>query len=106
MSEFDDIRPYHDHEVRPTLARILADPELVQGITHLIFPKTENWLGWLWRPLIKARLKRELSGINTVHGFQQVVEKYMSKMVDTRVKALTVSGLDKLDKNQSYLFIS
>lgn len=106
MSEFDDIRPYYDQEVRPTLDRILADTELIQSITHLSFPKTEAWLGWLWRPLVKARLKKELDGVNTVNGFQHVVAKYMSKMVNTRVKSLTVSGLDKLDKNQAYLFIS
>lgn len=106
MSEFDDIRPYYDQEVRPTLDRILADTELIQSITHLTFPKTEAWLGWLWRPLVKARLKKELDGVNTVNGFQHIVAKYMSKMVNTRVKSLTVSGLDKLDKNQAYLFIS
>ena len=44
MSEFDDIRPYYDHEVRSTVDRMLADPELVQAVTHLTFPKTENWL--------------------------------------------------------------
>lgn len=106
MSEFDDIRPYYDHEVRPTLDRILADPELIQAITHLRFPKTENWLGWLWRPLVKARLKSELTSVDTVDDFQHIVEKYMRKMIDSRVKNLTVSGLDKLDKNQPYLFIS
>ncbi len=106
MSEFDDIRPYYDHEVRPTLDRILADPELIQAITHLRFPKTENWLGWLWRPLVKARLKSELMSVDTVDDFQHIVEKYMRKMIDSRVKNLTVSGLDQLDKNQPYLFIS
>jgi len=106
MSDFDDIRPYYDHEVRSTLDRILADPELVQAVTHLTFPKTENWLGWLWRPLIKTKLKRDLAPVKDVMGFQQIVEKYMSKMIDSRVKSVTVSGLDKLDKKQAYLFIS
>jgi Acyltransferase len=106
MSEFDDIRPYYDHEVRPTLDRILADPELIHAVTHLTFPKTENWLGWLWRPLVAAKLKSELSSVQNVHGFQQIVEKYMSKMISSRVKSITVSGLDQLDKTKPYLFIS
>lgn len=106
MSEFDDIRPYYDHEVRATLDRILADPELIQSVTHLGFPKTKSWLGWLWRPLVKARLKSELTSVNSVLGFQQVVAKYMRTMIESRVKNLTVTGLDKLDKNKSYLFIS
>jgi hypothetical protein len=106
MSEFDDIRPYYDHEVRATLDRILADRELVQAVTHLVFPKTESWLGWLWRPLVRTKLRKELAPVKDVRGFQQIVEKYMSKMISSRVKSVTVSGLDKLDKNQSYLFIS
>jgi hypothetical protein len=106
MSEFDDIRPYYDHEVKPTLERMLAHPELTRSITHLIFPKTSRWLGWFWRPLVKARLKSEVAGVETVDDFQHIVEKYMRKMIDTRVKSLTISGLDKLDKNQPYLFIS
>jgi Acyltransferase len=106
MSEFDDIRPYYDHEVRPTLDRILADPELIQAVTHLTFPKTENWLGWLWRPLVRAKLTSELAPVQNVHGFQQIVEKYMSKMIKSCVKSITVSGLDQLDKTKPYLFIS
>lgn len=106
MSEFDDIRPYYDHEVRATLDRILADPELIQAVTHLRFPKTESLLGWLWRPLVRAKLRNELAPVKDVRGFQQIVEKYMSKMITSQVKSVTVSGLDKLDKTKSYLFIS
>lgn len=106
MSEFDDIRPYYDHEVRPTLDRILADPELVHAVTHLTFPKTKKWLGWLWRPLVRAKLKNEVASVKDVDSFQQIVEKYLSKMIRSRVKAVTVSGLDKLDRAKPYLFIS
>ncbi|MBK8186135.1 MAG: 1-acyl-sn-glycerol-3-phosphate acyltransferase [Cellvibrio sp.] len=106
MSEFDDIRPYYDHEVRPTLDRILADPELVHAVTHLTFPKTKKWLGWLWRPLVRAKLKNEVASVKDVNSFQQIVEKYLSKMIRSRVKAVTVSGLDKLDRAKPYLFIS
>jgi hypothetical protein len=29
MSEFEDIRPYHDDEVADALAKLVVDPELV-----------------------------------------------------------------------------
>jgi hypothetical protein len=106
MTEFDDIRPYHDDEVRPTLDRMLADPELADAITRLKFPALHSWLGWLLKPLVRSKLSRQLKGINDVKGFQAVVEHYMAGMMNTRVKALTSSGLDKLDKHTAYLFIS
>lgn len=106
MTQFDDIRPYHDAEVRPTLDRILADPELADAIARLRFPKLTAWFGWLIRPLVKKKLTAELAGVNDVRGFQQVVEKYMSGMMASATRAMTISGLDKLDKHQAYLFIS
>lgn len=106
MTEFDDIRPYRDDEVRSTLDRLLADPELVDAVTRLRFPGAHQWLGWAIKPLVKAKLKQQLSGIQDVDGFQHVVENYMAAMMAKRVTALTTSGLDKLDKKTAYLFIS
>lgn len=106
MTDFDDIRPYRDDEVRPTLDRMLADPELTDAVTRLKFPKLHSWLGWLLKPLVRSKLTQQLATINDVQGLQSVVEKYMSGMMATRVKDLTVSGLEKLDKHTSYLFIS
>jgi hypothetical protein len=106
MTEFDDIRPYRDDEVRSTLNRLLKDPELVDAVTRLRFPGAYALFGWLLKPLVKAKLKQQLSAIQDVDGFQHVVENYMANMMSKRVKALTTSGLDKLDKTTSYLFIS
>lgn len=106
MTEFDDIRPYRDDEVRSTLDRLLKDPELVDAVTRLRFPRAHALFGWLLKPLVKAKLKQQLSAIQDVDGFQHVVENYMANMMSKRVKALTTSGLDKLDKATSYLFIS
>ncbi|MFC3117018.1 1-acyl-sn-glycerol-3-phosphate acyltransferase [Cellvibrio fontiphilus] len=106
MTDFDDIRPYRDDEVRPTLNRLLADPEFTDAVARLRFPKANQWFGWALKPLVKAKLTQQLASINDVEGFQHVVEKYMASMMATRVKALTSSGLDKLDKKTAYLFIS
>lgn len=106
MTNFDDIRPYRDDEVRPTLDRLLADQELTDAVTRLKFPKLHGWLGWMLKPLVRNRLTQQLAGIQDVQGFQAVVERYMAGMMETRVKNLTVSGLEKLDKHSAYLFIS
>lgn len=106
MNEFDDIRPYRDDEVRPTINRMLADPELTDAVARLRFPKLHGWMGWLIKPVVRMKLAQQLAGINDIKGFQSVVEKYMDAMIATRVKSLTVSGLEKLDKHTAYLFIS
>lgn len=106
MNEFDDIRPYHDDEVRPTLDRILADPELSDAVARLRFPKLHGWMGWLLKPLVRSTLTRELASVNDVRGFQEVVAKYMGSTLGATTKSVTTSGLDKLDPKQSYLFIS
>jgi hypothetical protein len=105
-TEFDDIRPYHDDEVRPTLDRILADPELIDAVARLKFPRLNSWVGGLLRPLVKRALVKQLAGVNSVRGFQDVVEKYMARMIRNTTSALTVSGLEHLDPQQAYLFIS
>lgn len=106
MTEFDDIRPYYDREVRPTLDRILADPELADAITRLKFPHLNGWLGWALRPVVRRVLKNELASVNSVSGFQQVVEKYMAHMIANTTREFTVSGLQQLDPQRAYLFVS
>src|SRR3954462_9125597 len=81
MTQFDDIRPYHDAEVRPTIDRILADPELADAVARLRFPKLTRWLGWMVKPVVKKKLSQQLAGVNDVRGFQEVVERYMAAMI-------------------------
>jgi hypothetical protein len=106
MTQFDDIRPYDDAEVRPTIDRILADPELADAVAKLRFPKLTRWLGWMIRQIVKKKLSQQLAGVNNVRGFQEVVERYMSAMIAETTTALTISGLDAFEHHQSYLFIS
>ncbi len=106
MTEFDDIRPYNDEEVRPTLDRILADPELAKAITRLKFPRAHHAFAWALQPLVRRALKQQLAHVNSVMDFQQVVEKYMAAMIDSTTTALTASGLEKLNPQQAYLFVS
>lgn len=106
MTQFDDIRPYHDAEVRPIIDRILADPELTDAVARLKFPKLTQWFSWIIKPLVKRKLTEQLAKVNDVRGFQEVVERYMAGMLAEATTALTISGLDVLEHHQSYLFIS
>lgn len=106
MSEFDDIRPYDDHEVRPTLERLLTNPELADAVARLKFPRATGPLGWLLRPIVQRVMRRQMRGVNSVLGFQEVVKGYMQQMIGATTTALTTSGLDRLDRDSAYLFVS
>jgi hypothetical protein len=106
MANFDDIRPYNDSEVRPAIDRMIADDELVDAVGTLRFPRLYRYGACLLKPLARQYLKRQFAGINSVYDFQMLVANYMDKMIAQKVTELTVSGLDKLDPQQNYLFIS
>jgi len=106
MTDFDDIRPYNDQEVRPALDRILADPELADAVARLKFPRLAGPFGFVLRPLVRWVMRRQLQNVNSVDQFQLVVKKYLHHMIATTTSKSTYSGLDKLDPNRAYLFIS
>lgn len=106
MSDFDDIRPYNDNEVRATLDRILADKEFSLSVAKLRFPRLTRALPWLMQPIAKSVLSKELGDIQCVNDVQTVVEKYLRGMMGAKDNTLTSSGIEKLDPKQAYLFVS
>lgn len=106
MNEFDDIRPYEDREVRPVLERLMTNRELADAVVKLKFPRASGPLGWLLRPVAQAAMRRQMRGVETVLGFQEVVKSYMQRMIDDTTTQITTSGLDRLDPNGAYLFVS
>jgi len=105
-SQFDDIRPYYDHEVRPVLDRVLNDPELIHAVTRFRFPILCSVIPFILKPLVKQYLRKQTASVMNVRTFQEVVAKHMDHMIETTTTQLTQTGLEKLDKNGSYLFIS
>lgn len=106
MDEFADIRPYNDTEVPAVVARLLEDPEFVAAMSRLKFKSLSGWLGSPLRALVRRALARELAGVSDVRSFQTVIERYMSKMIKDSTRGFSVSGLDQLDPNKPYLFMS
>ncbi len=106
MSSFDDIRPYEDAEVAPTLARLLQDAEFLDTLSRLKLPRLPAVLRQLVRPLVRWRLSQEVKNIQTVADFQARVAYYLDKLMAKTVTHFTVSGLDQLDKTAAYCFVS
>ncbi len=104
--EFDDIRPYRDDEVPQVMARLMDDPELADTLLGIRHPVLSRYLrGWL-RPLIRRRLHRAFDSIRTVRDLQMLIGEHMETMLEKSGTAVSYSGLEGLDDDRTYLFMS
>ncbi|KLV10092.1 MULTISPECIES: 1-acyl-sn-glycerol-3-phosphate acyltransferase [Photobacterium] len=103
---YKEIRPYNDDEVSGAIKRLVNDKEFISAILNYRFPQLSGAFGWLLTPLIKFFLIRKWSNVKTVDDVQRQVAKYMRATIDHSCDGVSHSGLDKLDPNQSYLFVS
>jgi glycerol-3-phosphate O-acyltransferase len=92
---FDDIRPYTDAEVDTVLARLLNEPAFNQAI-RFVFPNSEP-----------EDVRHLLGSIHTIADFQaKIVSAAVKAISEKSTAGLEVRGLDKLDPQMPYLFIS
>ena len=94
---FDDIRPFDDSEVNHHI-RLLLQEEGFQHILKFIFNDQE-------------RINQIKSVLADVHTIKELQYKFVYQLIDDLIlkrstNGLTSSGLENLDKNTSYLFIS
>lgn len=103
---FSEIRPFRDDEVPAALERLVNDEEFINAILKYRFPKISGVAGWLIKPFLKHYLRAKWKKISTISDVQLHVAKYMESMIKNTSEGLSTSGLDRLDPNQSYLFVS
>ena len=101
-----DIRPYNDEEIPAAIDRLVGDKEFINAILQYRLKTSPIWLKRLASPLVKAYLKIKWSQLNSVEAIQLEVKKYLDKTLESTSDGVTFEGLDKLDPNQSYLFVS
>ena len=93
--DFSDIRSFRDNEVNDTLREMIRDEGFLY-ILRKIF--TEERI---------QHLNEELNDVNSVYEFQsKYISFYVNVLIRLSITDFTFDGLDKLDKNSSYLFIS
>jgi len=103
---FQDIRPYRDDEVTQVLNRLLFNQEFISAVTQYQFPAMAGWLGWVLRPVVRMAMAREFGEFNSIREFQEKVAAYMEKMIARTTSKLSCSGIDELDPDEAYLFVS
>lgn len=110
MSEFDAIRPYNDDEVRSVLDRLINDNEfldmLIQWRIPAVLKPLRSVLSPLFRPIARSKIAKQTIHVKSVDDLQLMMRRYLRKAISDTVSDLSISGLDKLDPQKAYLFIS
>ncbi len=93
---FDDIRPYTDEEVKEKVKLMVKDPAFDKVLMHLfkVRPKVE---------VVKMQLRNARKIKHLQGGF---VYDLLRRIINNTSDGLSCQGLENLDKNKAYLFIS
>jgi hypothetical protein len=106
MQQFDAIRPYSDEETGPAIQRLVNDTEFLDMIGRFKSPRLAHWAPSLLRMFTRRWLIRHFGHYRKSNDLQAGLSTYVGELVDSTTTRVTTSGLDKLDKNRAYLFIS
>ncbi|MFA0442060.1 acyltransferase [Vibrio sp. 10N.286.49.C2] len=101
-----EIRPYNDEEIPAALDRLINDAEFIDAILQHRFSNHAPWFKALMSPILKVYLKFKWAKFDSVEAIQMEVKKYLTKTLKSTTQGVTFKGLDNLDKNTAYLFVS
>jgi hypothetical protein len=92
---FDDIRPFYDHEVNALIHKIIKDP---------VFMKVINYL---WPEMTFEEVYKRTKDLHSNYEFQvEFMHAAIRRIVETSASKLTSSGFKNLDPSKRYLFIA
>jgi len=96
LYNFDDIRPYNDSEVKEKLRLLVEDPVFTRVLAYIYHEPEKIEI-----------VKEQLLHVETISQIQTTfIYNLLKTIIDNTSDGLTVSGIEKLDKNKAYLFIS
>ncbi|NLA75346.1 MAG: acyltransferase [Deltaproteobacteria bacterium] len=107
-SRFDDIRPFNDNEVPAVMKRLIENDLFVSSLRIMKWPSCPEQLKGIADWLVRFLLKKKLSRIHTVSEFQSriIADILLKWIIETTSDSLTYSGIEKLDKGKSYIFMT
>ncbi len=92
---YSDIRPYNDDEIPAALERIVNDPAFVPAV-NFAFPDADM-----------ERIAEVVRTCKTVDQMQErVMLSIIKRIIDATIENFTSSGIEHIDKNKGYLYIS
>ena len=105
LNKFDSIRPYQDHEVNSTLRKLAFDKDIINTIIYTKSYPLINKLPFS-RAILSWILWMRVRKICTIREYQDIFEGIVNNIVETTINNFSVSGIENLNKDKSYLFIS
>ena len=106
QARFDDIRPFNDDEYPAVLKRLIDDKEFIRAIARQRFGRIERFAAFAAHPFIRYSLRPQITHLKSIKVIQGKAKRYISRMIRHTTDGFTLSGLDALDKDAPYLFIS
>ena len=95
-NKFDEIRPYTDEEVPEIMNRLLIDPVFNRVLNNFFGDEAKI-----------RHIKESMVETSDVETFQRkFMIPFLENILDSSTQGITIEGLEHLDKNKSYLFIS
>jgi len=105
-AKFDSIRPFNDADLSVVLPQLFNNKEFIESIVAFKFSAWPRFMRPALGFFTRHYIIKQSAKINTLRGFQRLVEPYMERMISTTTESFTASGLDKLDLSQACLFMS
>ena len=105
MNKFDSIRPYTDNEVN----EVLVDLSNNRRFLKMLFANGEySYLRLLpfSRKILGFILRNKVKSIHDVQSYQNFFESIVNSVVENSIKNFTVNGIENLNPNIGYLFVS
>lgn len=95
MQKFDAIRPFYDSEINDAILNVVNHP-MMKAMMNFTFPDSADEV---W--------KEQLRRTHSIRDFQcNFIYNTIQKVLEKSSDGLTTSGFEKLEKNESYLFVS
>ena len=105
MDPFKNIRPYTDAEVAGVLQSLVNNPSVLKALIGFQFPGILAKAPFV-KFFVKQKLISQIKTIYTIDDYQMIFKDLMEKVVKESIASFEVNGLEKLNKNENYLYIS
>jgi len=93
--EFDDIRPYYDHEVQSVIQKLIDEDQFVK-LARFIWPQISS-----------RQIQEKADRVKTAFDFQvEFMHGAIHEIVKRSSSGLTFSGFENITPGKPYLFIS